>query len=353
MVAVKIKWSFSYKCNIFNKLFSDFLRLMPKEILSGSDDCTMQTEHNSLADGLSFGLIGIFSPGNSNFMLYNIALNLYQLVKTESKIRNLQIFENRIFVFYERSFEIFRVSRKIGISKRNVKKAAYKQFFMVFEKISTVYSAFVTSIFPISPFKLEQRYVYIGSNSYCVGNSSNPLYTKTYEKLYINGDFLFIFHKKNLEIYKKYVGFVHKIDINKYGSCFCSIRNKKLYILYHNEMLGDKIEGHDLNLYLKDLAGFKVHLFHNFKDKILLYSSQKKEMRVYEKNLEKLILACSADVFLIKNETIYVLYGNRFTIYTIPNKYQDPFLEITTSIKYAENEDEFDKSDSSTAEFSD
>lgn len=129
-----------------------------------------------------------------------------------------------------------------------------------------------------------------------------------------------------------------------------SIRKNKLYTKYDQ-----RIWGPDLNLYLDDLSSIstvKYDVFTNIPEQIILFSNQG-ELLIMEKNLVNNIFKahCKDYIYDEVSEKLFLLIDGLFVIYRWKNIFDAPFQLIDTYVKYNEQEDEFDKSNSEIYDF--
>ncbi|ORD99888.1 hypothetical protein A0H76_2758 [Hepatospora eriocheir] len=190
---------------------------------------------------------------------------------------------------------------------------------------------------------------------------------KEYERFYIQDSYLIIHLKYKIIVIEKYKNYfltvkldsikfdliikkfnlteLKKITINetiKDKITFISIRNKKLYSLINN----NRIIGYDLNLYLKN----EIQSFLNIERSIILFD--KKNLQIYQKNLDKCIFECKAKDFVYTGKHLLVTDNEGyFKVYEIISEYIKTFTLINESIFYKEEEDEFDNSDDSHEDF--
>ncbi len=188
------------------------------------------------------------------------------------------------------------------------------------------------------------KYIYVWDTFYSFSNDgSNPVNFIKYSEC--DSSFIIFYFEHHAQIFQKYMGIVFTSNYENIPD-YISIRQNKIYTLGNN-----RITGYDLNLYLDDINNFKTTQFKNVEGKIFLYDKRIMELRVYEKNLQRLPFNVKCIQFYYFNDEIFIWNGKTLSVYTMPNIYTKNFDLVTSSIEYCEAEDEFDYSNEDYTDF--
>ncbi len=265
-------------------------------------------------------LIIFFTENKMNYKVFNQENHQSVTKRCVDPIQNIQIFEKKIFIFFKKYFKEYCKSSLNVLSE--VKRNNIINVFFFNNQNSKFYIK-KNEIILIDKNKettiLINKYFIFDDNYLC----------------YITCDVLHIYSQEG-KIFEK------KLDMNVID---LDIRNKKIYL-----MSDTKIEGHDLNIYLNDINNnFMPKRFVNLEHEMILYDSEKKELRLYKKNFKKSLFKCRALKFFYSktNNILIVLNSKYFIIYKRKNEYLVPFKLVDKEIIYLEDEDEFDHSDNS------
>lgn len=280
-------------------------------------------------------------PCSKRLLVLNIATKSIIRMRFRKKINNLRIGSGRIFLFHENTIEIY-----------NQKTFEPKSTFIIPNAEGMIYLRY-------------DKYIFLKKNLAILYEDGKMI--KAVNILYYQfiDEFLVLLKPNEVEIYQEDVGRVYSksvedfteefISISRYfekkcGNLFFSLRNKKLYVL-----LGDRIVGHDLNIYLDELnnsnGAFNPDCFVNLHRNIAIFDKSSKKLLLMEKNMQKRILKVKCDDFVAEDGQLYVIFNNEFRIFEKTNIYKKKFHLVDENIKYDEREDEFDESDSQYHDF--
>lgn len=223
----------------------------------------------------------------------------------------------------------------------------HEQYFVVYSLEDGFISKTVVIPHVLAYFRVKNKEFYLGKDKVIQHKGFNP--PKEIKIQYcsiIRDKYLAIQSKNTLKIFSRN-GLVYK-GRHPCKICSMDIRNEKVYI--HT---GNKIAGHDLNVYLSDIGPVQVASFVNIKDRLILMDCANKSIRIYEKNLVNLTFCSNAEHYAYSDtrNQLYTLFDGVFTLYNFIDPYSQPFKLVENSYVYLEREDEFDCSDDKYSDF--
>jgi len=286
-------------------------------------------------------MIYFYKPCSKRLLVLNINTKSIIRMRFRKKINNLRIRSGRIFLFHENTVEIY-----------NQKTFEPKSTFIIPNAEGMIYLRY-------------DKYIFLKKNLAILYEDGRMIETVNILYYQFIDEFLVLLRPNEVEIYQEDVGKVYSkpledfteefVSISRYfekkcGNLFFSLRNKKLYVL-----LGDRIVGYDLNIYLDELSNsgevFCPDYFVNLHRNIAMFNKSSKKLLLMEKNMQKKILKVKCDDFVAEDEQLYVIFNNEFRIFEKANIYKKKFHLVDKNIKYDEREDEFDESDSQYHDF--
>ena len=288
--------------------------------------CELVTKFSTFRTNAHGSHIIFFTPGKSTFQLFSVSFkdgvpflsrcDLSIRTKSRNAIINAKLTKRKIYLFYGRHFEVYYLSDSriflTGVIPGVI--GTYRTGDSVFYMRKSELVIQIQNGFPkLIPAKL----VSIVRNKYLATQ--------------FNGTF-YVFNKRKCVYERKTDKMISGVDIRK----------KKVYVLHD-----DKIEGYDLNIYLDSLTNLNIQSFFNIKNRLILFDKLKREMFIYEKNLDNLVYSCGADIceYITRTRQIYCIFNGKFVILQQINIYKEEFRLIDKSTVYCEKEDEFDCSD--------
>lgn len=290
---------------------------------------------------------------NSSIVYKNSELFLHTLngVLMHRKYDYLQIIEDWAIIIFPDGVEVYKEKKRL-VYKADI-EAFEKRFLEIYEKEERKPTENINSEITIEDKNIRNKdspiSIQIRNNNQKKNNSKSSEDFKQKNKDY----------KKNRQLEEKECDLkVNNLDLDdiKLKKIFFSIYNRKLYLL-----VGQRIVGHDLNIYLKDLkhtlsgvskidiSGLKISQFQCISKALILFDSTQRTIFVVSKNLEKLLFYKKCDEFYYDNESekLFIFHDRYLCIYTNLNMYNRPFTLIEENIIFQEAEDEFDESDNS------
>ena len=257
-----------------------------------------------------------FTQGEASFAVYDVERDVLKSKTLDEPILNVEFADKSIYVFHE------HVHRK------------YKAGSLEVEEESR--SPNVTSRFSVAGAAY-----YIGRDEISVEKNGVAKKKAIDSAFLMDKDHLFVAREGQAVIYTR-GGKAYTAPLKDTRNVCADIRNNKVYILQ-----GDRIYGHDLNLYLDVLGDFRPSRFTNLENELFLFDGE--ELRLYQKNLSVQLFRCPADDYSYSEsqQRLYVLHGGKFYTYDKINYYARNFGLVDRSTVYEEQEDEFDESDSS------
>lgn len=280
----------------------------------------------------------VFKKGNR--LIQKINLKTYEVTafNLPRPVEKIEIQEDKFILFFQKSIEFFCITtlkRTLSIVMPNIElffEFPNEQKLFICRKLKILYSK---STIPVSEAFINYQ---------------------------VTKDFLFIEYHNKVELYQNKLGLVYAKSINDLNNeigldirpfSFISIRNKKIYFLSENRIIGP-----DLNIYLNDLSSSsfpvvkeyntknsKFIKFENIQNGLILLDNQKNLIQV-QKNLTKILFKTKADQFLYNdsNSMLLVIHKSQLTVYRPLSQKIQPFKLIEENIIYSEAEDEFDES---------
>lgn len=267
------------------------------------------------------GAVILFTRNGSSFMIYDTEKNNCVVRTVESPILNIEFVDDMFVVFFQRShaeYDVETLKKRHTVIKNDILvkfNMGHKTTFLIREK------------------------------ELLVAREGRALTSKSIRwAALLDKDHLAVCRKNKVSIY----AFRRKVFTGKLDGGYINIKDNKVYVL-----LNARITGHDLNLYLDVLNDFHPDKFTNIENEIVLFDSSLKEARLYQKNLSNLLFACRADDYIYSpgSKMLFTIFGDEFIVYKRSNLYFRKFELVDESIVYAEQEDEFDVSDSSHVDF--
>lgn len=296
---------------------------------------TFESNHTHFVLHPKRNLVVFYTPNVNSFRVLYFKKNESTEIQTSYPITNIHISSGFIVVYTFKFHEFFSTKTfKCNIT-------------VVREDI----------IFQFKPSR--NKIFYLRSNDFLVYEQNMITSKKPYVKHFSIGEnylSLVRFSKDGSEpefvIYKRNKGKVFSVllksflntDIDPTQILDISLHNKKIYL-----MIGDKIIGHDLNVYLDELPNYEVSKFKVIYNELILADKKHRKILLIEKNLKKILFECEGNDFFYDclKSTLYVMFEDKFTIYKRRNEYKREFTLISQSYLYKEQEDEFDISDNS------
>lgn len=265
--------------------------------------------------------IVFFTPGESSLLVYDTDSKNSETVEVEYPIVSIEYTPEKLVIFHEKLHKTYQVTP--------------------FEQDECVCFPAVISKFKV---KNPDTVFYVRKNQLVIERRGKVVEKRQYGiARLIDGQYFLLVSGGSIEIYNG-LGRVFAAPISTAESVYAGIWNNKIYILE-----GNRIYGHDLNLYLDVLRPFTPDRFVNLENEIILFDSARSDLRLYQKNLDVLLLQCEADdfIYMHTDSLLFAVSKGVFTVYRRRNPYLAEFQLIEKSRDYTETEDEFDESDPS------
>ncbi|KAI4292090.1 hypothetical protein PAPHI01_1364 [Pancytospora philotis] len=271
------------------------------------------------------GNVVLFTPGQASYLLYRVASGDMLQRRLRAPIVNIDFLARTLVVFFEHCHVEYSIWEGAKLTTYVVERVVGKLVvdsdfaYLLRER------ELLPNLYGQMPSPVRVDWARVVDHAYLCTCSANVL----------------SIHVGRAQVYSVAVANSERVDV--------SIRRGKVYVLD-----GDRIRGHDLNLYLDELADFAPTRFTNIENEVLLYDGARQLLRLYQKNLKNLLFECRATDYCYDPSTqlLAVLQdGTHVAVYAHKNIYTQPFRLVHGSTVYTENEDEFDESDSAHVDF--
>lgn len=311
-----------------------------------------QTEYQCFMINKTYKFIVFYTPKKTSFCIQNLPEKKNNVIKTKDSIESVQLIGKKIIIYYSKYFEIYSFTKSLPDTTVVIENIIFqlrqedditlyfrKKELLIYKKTDgSIRKQVFMRFIPIN-----KDYVCIISNKEFknISREENQLKTETPEEIFIT-----IYKRDHSIVFEKTLSSFLEFEIaeEEIRNIFVTIRNKKVYVL-----LNDRIVGHDLNLYLDELDDFEPTNFTNIENELILFDEKSKILKLFQKNMMNLLFECKTDGYFYDSseESLHTIKDRIYRVYEKDNLFKHDFKLIENSVYYSEKEDEFDESASS------